>query len=190
MFALALVGMLSSALGGLFKGVGALKSGEASNNYYRDLADSAERQAKETEKTAGLNMKFSAEKQAKEAAALNRVGKEVAASQEAALASSGAGAGSVVSQDVVADTLTKKAMDEVLIANNADLERWSISRERDSKIAYLKDQARQYRSAGHNALEASGYDFWASILGSASSTASLGISAAPYLSSSSAPKAG
>lgn len=181
MWALALVGILSSVAGGLIQAYSAWKKGNADYRFYNDLASSAESKIGEVEKTAEVKRGFTAEKQYRETDTLRGGGREFAASQEAAMAGSGAGAGSVVTQDVVSDTFAKKAMDEALIAHNADLERWSISRDRDSEVADLKDKARQYRMSGRNAVEAGGWSAGASILGTASSTANALISTAPYL---------
>lgn len=175
--------LIANAIGSGVQAVGAWKKGEADERYYNDLATATESQVKEVEKTAKLQRGFSAEKEYKDVYKLRSTVRQYTAAQEAAGAASGVGAGSVVSQDIATDTLTKGAMDQALISHNADLERWNIDRERDAEIVNLNNQAKNYRTAGRNAREAGEWNAVSSILGGASSVASTWLLGSQNLTS-------
>jgi hypothetical protein len=121
-----------SIFGGLQAALQQRKAAEAQKKYYYFQADQSDKEAQ-----------LAIEAGMREADTIRRSAKGVTASQRAAMAASGVGAGSVTAEDVARDTFNRSEMDALVVRYNADLQGWS-----------KRLQARSYRMAGDNALTA------------------------------------
>jgi hypothetical protein len=133
--------------------------------YYRNLADESDDQAKEILNAAEIQQKYLVTSAAKESKQAREKFKSVIGSQTVVFASNGIGGGSVTAQDVALDSLNKSAEDEDLIRYNADTTAMEIYRGSQFQADQLRTRAKHYRTAAKNELETKSSNFLDAIIG-------------------------
>jgi hypothetical protein len=147
------------------------KSSESKQDYYNQLADTADINAVETRQNAAINRSLLTGQTSRQSAQNESQGQELLGSQRAAVAASGIGGGSVTAENLAIDTTDKVAMNEMYIRFQGDLAKEQISRDEEATVRNLNRQAAAYRSGSAAEAEALPYNQAATILSGASQVA-------------------
>lgn len=139
-----------SIYSGIQSANGQRAAGAANQKYYYYLAGLSEEEAAKAQ-----------EQSARDQTTIDIASKGVRSSQRAVMAANGVGGGSVTAEDLLRDTFNTAELDKMAVRYNAD----SIS---NSKYA----EAKGYRMAGANTLQAANINADTTLLTTASSVAS------------------
>lgn len=128
--------------------------GEATNNYYRYLADVNEQQAALAERTGRAQSRAIQDVAKLKWRRLAETQVEFRASQRAALAASGVPLSSVTAEDISRSTISKQALDRATLRFDADTRSYEAITQAANQAYGLRSQASGFRTAGANALTA------------------------------------
>ena len=165
-----------TAISGAVSAYGQYQQGRSQNSYYQYLAGSnrlaaaaalerSQKQSEVIQDSASIENKSAAIRAA-----------EISSSQKTAMAANGIDLSSVSAQDITMDTLTKAKMDEMMIRRNADVQSWSATEEGKLDNWRLLEEAKQNAYAGKQAKKAGNIGAFTTLLGTASSILSRGMS--------------
>jgi len=182
---------------GTVSAVGQAQEGAAQSRMYSDAAINTDYQADAVRKTAAQNVMLTKQNMEQNVQAtqldasmqdknLKEGVTKILGAQKAASAASGVGGGSVTQADIEQDTMDKAKMDEIAIRYNADAQSaniinaanqqaWNINNDATNQIWALGVQKSQYEAAAKNVKRAANIKALGTILSTASSTASTGI---------------
>ncbi|WP_424245892.1 hypothetical protein Dip510_000826 [Elusimicrobium posterum] len=139
-----------NAAGGIMQAGSSLIQGLAANSYYKQMASSAEAQARLGELAAERENEYTATAAAHEAAKLNSENAKIMAAQRAAFAANGI-TGSVTGEDLITDSLDSWSKDKAAMRYNTDVKQKETTKAARLNSINLESQAAQYRIAGKNA---------------------------------------
>jgi hypothetical protein len=131
---------------GTYKSIeGQNKSGEATQADYNYLADTTEKQIGITQQTGEVTRKGITDQAGRTSAQNESDSAAVLGSQKTASAASGIGGGSVTSENLAMDTVTKTHMNEMFIRNQADIAKWQNQNQENMEVYNLQEKAKAYR---------------------------------------------
>lgn len=159
---------------GAMSGYSKYQQGIAESKSYSNLAARSRQESdlalKRGETQTGLiqeSAKAEGQKQAVSAA-------ELSAAQKATLAANGISLDSVTAQDIVLDTASKSAKDEMAIRYNADVKSWQAKTEAGYHSWQALDTASQYDRAAKESKAQAKREIFSTLLGTATQVASTG----------------
>lgn len=167
--AAAVIGM--NIVGGAYAYESQMKQGKSQQAYYNYLAKANDVQAQEVERTAETQTGLIQDAARVESRNLTRQGKRLAGTQKAVQAANGVGGGSVTSEDIERDTMTREELDQAALRFNADSRAWETLTSAKATARGLRQQGIQFQYAGANAMEAAKINANTSLLGSATNVA-------------------
>jgi hypothetical protein len=166
--------------GALYGAQAAKKSGKAQQDYYNAIAANNEVAAEQAIKAGAIRENMTQYQAGLDTARLQRDASSLRARQTAVATAMGVGSGSVTSEDISTDTLSKQRMDELAIRYNADVEGWGAKTSAQNEAWDLKNQAGFNRMAGVNARTVGKNNAMASLIGGATSMASTAYGYSTY----------
>jgi hypothetical protein len=169
---LTVTGVVLAAAAGGVTAYGQYQSGKAQSKYYNYLAEQNEIEAQAAEKTAEQQSTIAQNEAAQKAKELKGDVSRVKGAQKAAMAAMGIYG--VTADDILTDTTNRAKLDAANIRYNADVASWAANKEGSEKAWALRNQAKLYRYSGKNAMTAAKLNMTSTLLGTASSIASIG----------------
>lgn len=157
-------------MGGLYSAGQMQQEGKATRNYYNLQADTLEKNAEIVGIQADRKVTNIQDRAALETRKFDDQVKTLEGSQTVAAAASGIGAGSVSSEDIARDTMSKAALDKALIRYNADLESEDTQRNAKFEAGNMRIQAKQLRYAGKMAQKSAKMNSYTSLFNTATQT--------------------
>ena len=148
------------------------QAGKAAGSYYGYLADTARTNARLSKSAAKSQATEVSVQEGAEARAVDESVKRTVATQRAAFAAGGPGAGSKTAEQIVSDSLARGDLDQQAIRYNADIKRKGIEVGADFRALDYEGQARGAEMSGANAAIATKVGQLNTILGTGTSVAS------------------
>jgi hypothetical protein len=139
-----------TAAGGIMSAGSSIMQGLAADNYYRQMAASAQSQARLGAIAAEQENEYTAREAAYETQRLNADNAKIMAAQRAAFAANGL-TGSVMAEDLIAGSIDAWAKDKEAIRYSAAAKQFETTKAAKINAINLNSQAAQYRIAGSNA---------------------------------------
>ena len=158
--------VLASAAGGV-AAYGQYQAGQASDAYYKALADQNDREAQMAKDTADQQTSILQNEAAQKSKELSGDVKTIKGTQKASMAAMGLYG--ITADDILGDTVNKAKLDAANIRYNADIQSWALKKEANERGWALNNQANAFRMAGKQAKTASYLNMTATLLGTASS---------------------
>lgn len=148
------ISLAASIGGGIVSAKGAADKAESDQNYYNHLADVAEENIGEVQKTAEYDRNAITQSSSREAQTNKVQTQQLMGTQATVVAANKIGGSSVTAMDISRDTINKSTLDEMYIRFNADTQKYMTTKKEKSDIKNLREQARGYRAGGDAARAA------------------------------------
>jgi hypothetical protein len=161
---------LSVASGG-FTAYNQYKQGVAESKYNNYLATQSENEGKQALAIADKQSTAIQDTAKEQGKGFKRESAQFGSSQRAAMAAMGIQG--VTAEDIANDTFNKQRLDELAIRYNADVKSWETNTQAANQNWAAQTQANQYRYAAKNAKHAGKIAAFTTLLGTATSTASM-----------------
>ena len=145
--------MAISAAGSAYQASQENAAGKAEQNFYNAQADASKQQAEFARQTGEQRDTLAQDQGMMNARIVSRQYAVLTAAAKAALAANGQG-GSVGEENIIGDTLDKRALDEATISYNANARSWEAKQNASYESWADLTQANQYTAAGINARRA------------------------------------
>ena len=128
--------------------------GKQNKAYYDYLAEQTKKQSIEIDNATGEQVSVISQDAARQATQVIQDSNQTIASQKAAMAANGVYSDSATSNDIIGDTIDKRAIDEAMVRFNADRAIWQTRRSGINQKIGLSAQESDYRIKGANAKNA------------------------------------
>lgn len=128
--------------------------GKQNKAYYDYLAEQTQKQSIEVDKATEEQVGLISQDQARQQTQVIQDSNQTVASQKATMAANGVYSDSGTSQDIINDTVYKRALDEAAVRYNADQAIWQTRRSGINQKMGISAQETDYRIKGTNARAA------------------------------------
>lgn len=163
--------MGAQAAGGAASAWAEGQASKAAGSYYDYLADTSRTNARITRTAAKSQAHEVSVQEGEDARQVAESVKKTVATQRAAFAAGGPGAGSKTAEQIVSDSLARGDLDEQALRYNADIKRKGIETGADFAALNYEGQAKGYGLSKNNAEFASKVKQASTILGTGTSVA-------------------
>jgi hypothetical protein len=145
--------------------------GKQNKAYYDYLAEQTRKQSEEVDKATGEQVSVISQDAGRQTSQVIQDSNQTIAAQKAAMAANGVYSDSATSNDIISDTIDKRAIDEAMVRYNADRAIWQTRRSAINQKIGLSSQESDYRIKGANAKAAGKIGAFGTLVGGAYSGA-------------------
>ena len=143
--------------------------GKQNKAYYDYLAEQTQKQSIEVDNATNEQVGVISQDAGRQTTQVIQDSNQTIASQKAAMAANGVYSDSGTSQDILSDTIDKRALDEAAVRYNADQAIWQTRRSGINQKMGLSAQEADYRIKGNNAKAAGKMGALSTLVGGAAS---------------------